>query len=526
MTARPLQIAIAANFFAVELRDALSPYLTSVNLPHQLTFTPYNSLIEQLLRTDGAVSGATCVVILIQLERLFPHGETISTKDGEFFVQAFRTVVNHPDHPPVILIVCPHSICLRSNVELGRLEETLCKEFTGREKIDIISTSDFFSYHPSDEYDDYFDGGSSYSSETPYSQLCYAMFASVTARHIYRRFREPRKVIVVDCDGTLWSGNCGELGPFGVQITDGHRALQETLIRQSKGGQLICLCSRNNEVDVLSVFDQHPDMVLKREHLTSHRINWSDKPQNIRSLVEELHLDSGSFIFLDDDSFQCDAVRKLIPDVQVIEIPSDENAIKTTLKQIWDLDPRMTITKEDRGRQLYYKQHAARERERETALTLEEFIESLDLKVTIACLQPADIDRAEQLMRRVNQFNLNGIRYSGLDLQCFAANRNYRCFSARVADRFGDYGLVGVMIYEIATEQLKVRSLLLSCRALGKGVERCLAAHLCEQAQACAAKKIRFEFCDTFRNRPMRVFIDQFGAIYDSDGAIVSVDAG
>ena len=116
-------------------------------------------------------------------------------------------------------------------------------------------------------------------------------------------------MIVLDCDNTLWKGVCGEDGPLGIEVTAPYRALQEFMIGQMNAGMLLCLCSKNNEKDVLDVFDQRTDMLLKREHLVSWRINWNSKSENIKSLAKELNLGLDSFIFIDDNPVDCADVK-------------------------------------------------------------------------------------------------------------------------------------------------------------------------------------------------------------------------
>ena len=128
-------------------------------------------------------------------------------------------------------------------------------------------------------------------------------------------------MIVLDCDNTLWKGVCGEDGPLGVEVTAPYRALQEFMIGQMNAGMLLCLCSKNNEKDALDVFDQRTDMLLKREHLVSWRINWKSKSENIKSLAKELNLGLDSFIFIDDNPVDCADVKINCPSVLTLQLP-------------------------------------------------------------------------------------------------------------------------------------------------------------------------------------------------------------
>ncbi|MGA8428305.1 MAG: HAD-IIIC family phosphatase [Candidatus Sulfotelmatobacter sp.] len=340
----------------------------------------------------------------------------------------------------------------------------------------------------------------------------------MVARCIHKRFKESRKVIVVDCDNTLWSGICGEADSETLNIGGGNLMLQEILVRQSKRGQLVCLCSKNDESDVFAAFDRQPGMVLKRENLTSHRINWQPKTDNLRSLSEELRLGLDDFIFIDDDRFECESVRALCPTVRTIQVPHDQDEFSRLLLQIWDFD-KAPVTEEDTKRALYYRQNAERDRALGMSPTLVDFLASLDLKVEILPLTVADAARVSQLLRRVNQFNLNGIQRSVSELIGLIGETP--CYTIRAADRFGDYGLVGVVVYRRWDHALHVETLALSCRSLGRGVEGHLKAHFAETARSLKSTGLSFEMRTTTKNGPLRTFLTQLGCEDNGQGQYV-----
>jgi FkbH-like protein len=229
-------------------------------------------------------------------------------------------------------------------------------------------------------------------------------------------------------------------------------------------------------------------------------------------LSAELELALDSFIFIDDDSFECAQVMAVCPEVLTIQLPSDELAIKRVLRETWDLDPKTTPTLEDKTRTHYYQQNAERTKIRKSALSIEEFIASLELKVEIEQLLEADLARASQLTVRTNQFNINGIRRYETELQNYLKDQHRYCQVVKAGDRFGDYGTVGLMISRSHQEFLIVETLLLSCRALGKGIEHHMVMRLCEIAQICGASQIKFVYQPSERNMPLRLFLSDIGA--------------
>ena len=287
-------------------------------------------------------------------------------------------------------------------------------------------------------------------------------------------------MVVLDCDNTLWKGVVGEEGVTGIAIPPAWMALQRFMVELAGQGFLLCLCSKNDEADVLEVFDRRPDMVLKREHLVSWRINWQPKSQNIRRLAQELNLGLDSFIFLDDNPVECAEVRAGCPEVLTLRLPIDGD-IEGFLRHVWAFD-RLRVTSEDRQRTAMYKQEAERARFQKQAPTIDEFLAGLDLRITISEPAPEQVDRVAQLTQRTNQFNFTTVRRNDGEIRRLGES-GLECRAVEVSDRFGDYGLVGVMIFGARGEALEVDTFLLSCRVLGRGVEHRMLNELGEIAR-------------------------------------------
>ncbi|MFM7794421.1 MAG: HAD-IIIC family phosphatase, partial [Microcystis panniformis] len=197
--------------------------------------------------------------------------------------------------------------------------------------------------------ENYYDPYGEELGNIPYTLAFFAALGTILARKILALTNSPYKVIVLDCDNTLWHGVCGEDGVKGVKIDAPFRALQEFIIAEQAAGKLICLCSKNQPEDVFAVFEQHPDMLLKVNHLVNWRINWQKKSQNLQSLAEELQLGLDSFIFIDDNPVECGEVRANCPEVLTLQLPEDCNHIPRFLEHIWAFD-KLKTTQEDRQR--------------------------------------------------------------------------------------------------------------------------------------------------------------------------------
>lgn len=321
-------------------------------------------------------------------------------------------------------------------------------------------------------------------------------------------------MIALDCDQTLWKGVCGEDGPQGIEIDSPRRALQEFMAAQHDRGMLICLCSKNNEEDAIKVFEQRgAEMPLKWDHLVAWRLNWRSKSENLKSLAEELQLGLDSFIFIDDDPVPCAEVKANCPEVLTLQLPPESRRIPEFLNHVWAFD-RLQITGEDEKRTALYKQNLERSRVRKESLSFETFLAGLGLNIQISELKPQDIQRVSQLTQRTNQFNFTTMRRSEGEIQALCQAGESECLVVKVSDRFGDYGLVGVIIFRTVSDVINVDTFLLSCRALGRSVEQQMLAKLGEIAKERGLGHIDVTFITSEKNRPASDFLESIGASF------------
>jgi FkbH-like protein/FkbM family methyltransferase len=412
---------------------------------------------------------------------------------------------------PLVLCFCPRTPAAEDDAELKAAledaEQTLLSEARGIANVHAVSSASLLRRYP---VNDYYDPHSHHVGHIPYTSECYAAIGTALVRNLFNLRTNPFKVIVLDCDNTLWKGVCGEDGPSGIEVAAPYRALQEFMVGQMNAGMLLCLCSKNYEKDVLDVFDQRTDMPLKREHLVSWRINWNRKSENIKSLSSELNLGLDSFIFIDDNPVDCADVKINCPDVLTLQLPRDSESLPRFLGHVWAFD-RAASTKADQDRTRMYQESAKRERYREQTVSLKDFVEGLQLRVEVAEATEDQLARVSQLTFRTNQFNLTTIRRSETEVRDFLKREGANCLTVRVADRFGDYGLVGVLMYETEADRYKVDTLLLSCRVLGRGVEHALVSGFGRRAVKEGKRFVEFTCVPTGRNLPALEFITRIG---------------
>jgi len=451
--------------------------------------------------------GAQARVEQSQTER--PSGDVRSKADQ--FAQALETF-SQAAKAPTILCLCPAegkaSPRAARAQELAEIESRLLQRAGELPRVQVIGSEAILARYPTPEFHD---PHTADLGHIPYTPDGFAAIGTSLIRTIFNLQRAPYKVIALDCDHTLWQGACGEEGPLGVAVTPGHRRLQEFMIRQTTAGMLLCLCSKNSEADVWAVWDRNPGMVLKREHLAAWRINWVPKSENLRSLAKELGLGPESIIFVDDNPVECAEVRAGCPGVLTLQLPSDPDSWPQFLDHSWAFD-HLRITGEDQTRTQKVRENLQRETYRGQVATLKDFIDGLQLQVAIAEPVRDQISRVSQLTYRTNQFNFSTIRRSESDVLRFLEQGNGRGLAVTVRDRFGDYGMVGLLLYQAAGESYRVDTFLLSCRVLGRGVEHQILADLGHRALDQGIPWVELTFRPSEKNQPAWEFISSVGA--------------
>lgn len=333
-----------------------------------------------------------------------------------------------------------------------------------------------------------------------------------------------RKLVIVDLDDTLWGGIVGDVGWQGVTL-GGHDptgeafvAFQHALLALTRRGVQLAIVSKNEEAVALEAIDRHPEMVLRREHFAGWRINWDDKARNVAELVRELSLGFDAVVFVDDNPVERARVAEMFPDVLVPDWSRDPARSAATLSALACFD-QPTVSDEDRSRTAMYTAERARKASRDAEASLDDWLASLDLRVTAKPLDDVDLPRTAQLLNKTNQMNLTTRRLTAAEFAAWANAEGNTVWTVRVADRFGDAGLTGILGLAQAGGTAKVIDFVLSCRVMGRRVEEALVALAHRWAHARGLDTIEARFCPTERNRPcLRFWRGARGFVAAPDG--------
>ncbi|HUI79466.1 MAG TPA: HAD-IIIC family phosphatase [Bryobacteraceae bacterium] len=321
------------------------------------------------------------------------------------------------------------------------------------------------------------------------------------------------KCVAVDLDNTLWGGVIGEDGMAGIQLGPeypgaAYQAMQRALLDLSRRGILLAVSSKNNPQDAWEVLRDHPGMLLEPEDFTAMRTNWNDKAQSLREIAAELNIGLDAMAFVDDNPLERQQVREQLPEVMVVELPSDPLQYARSVRDC-PVFERLTLSDEDRQRGTYYAAERERQALEQSAPTREDFYRSLAQEAEIAPVNALTLARVAQLTQKTNQFNLTTRRYTEQQIAELARRPGWRLLSIQVRDRYADNGLVGVAITCDRGAVCEIDTFLLSCRVIGRTIETALIASLAEEARARGARRLDGWFLPTKKNAPAKDFFAQ-----------------
>jgi FkbH-like protein len=326
------------------------------------------------------------------------------------------------------------------------------------------------------------------------------------------------KCVVLDLDNTIWGGVIGDDGLEGIGLGDldedgTFRSIQSYLRELSSRGIILAVCSKNNEAVAREVFQKHSGMVLKEEHIAVFIANWEDKATNIRRIREVLNIGFDTMVFLDDNPFERNLVRQLISEIIVPELPDDPALYVRAISEL-NLFETAALSSLDTGRTALYRDQQKREAESAKFTTLEEYLQSL--KTTVCCqrFESATLGRIAQLIQRSNQFNLTTRRYSEAECKTMMEDReHFYPFTISVQDRFGDFGLINVVILRLhpAESEVEIDAFLMSCRVLQRGVEQLAMNKIFDFARQHGYESVAGQYIPTAKNMMVKSFFEQFG---------------
>ena len=326
----------------------------------------------------------------------------------------------------------------------------------------------------------------------------------------------PRKVLLLDLDNTLWGGLAGEALQDPVKLSEEHaglayKNLQRVILQMQKQGVLLGIVSKNNEEDAMEILAGHPHMVLRPEHFAVKKINWKEKHENIQEIAKELNLGVDSFVFFDDNPAERALVQELLPQVAVPDFPKKPEDLAPAMTEIYrKYFAKPVLTDEDRVKTAQYAANVKRTELKNAASDFTEYLRQL--QITLGRVEPGRfLERMVQLVNKTNQFNLTTKRYARIELQQMLTDKEKRIYLYRSADRFGDNGVVAVVIVDASREVPVVEEFAMSCRVMGRRLEYAVMEDVEQDIRAAGFSRLRGVYLPTRKNRPAAEFYGKLG---------------
>jgi len=420
-------------------------------------------------------------------------------------------VVHNFVTPPLSASDIAHGALSPAN-RLRRLNLTLAERVAGASGLHLLDVDALVAEHgrARSRHDKFFYLAAMELSETLLPEVAHRYMAYVKAL-----LGRTRKCLVFDCDDTLWGGVVGEDGVEGVTLgSDGlgraFRDVQDYALGLHRRGVLLALCSKNNPEDVAAMLAGHPQMRIRGEHVAAVRVNWQDKVTNLREIAAELNLGFDALVFVDDNPVERAHVRQALPQVLVPELPADPALRPRFLARLNDFAS-LTLTEEDAARGAYYAQERQRRALQTSSQSLEEFLHTLVLEVRVTVDETEVVGRLAQLAARTNQFNLTTRRHPETEIARMMRESSHRVYALRAADRFGDNGIVMLVIVASEGVVWRIDTCLMSCRVVGRGIETALLSRLLADAATAGAREVRGEYIRSAKNALAADFYPRHG---------------
>lgn len=312
---------------------------------------------------------------------------------------------------------------------------------------------------------------------------CMPIYAEHVARLVAALRGRSRKCLVLDLDNTVWGGVIGDDGIEGIKLAQGdatgeaHLALQEMALSLRQRGIVLAVSSKNEEAVARAPFQRHPEMLLKEDHIAVFQANWQDKATNIKAIADDLCLGLDAMVLVDDNPMERDLVRSMLPQVAVPELPEDPALYARTVAAAGYFES-IAFSAEDRERAEMYQSNARRVALQKQAGDLDSYLASLEMEIVFAPFDRTSRARISQLINKSNQFNLTTQRYSEADVAAAEDERDVLTLQVRLTDRFGDNGMISVVICRPEARgrgrghAWRIDTWLMSCRVLGRKVEQ------------------------------------------------------
>ncbi len=516
--------------------DLIGPALVASGARHgldlQCVTVPYGAAVQEAVSPDSALNRAGCDAVLIALDyRGLPlrssqvdiAGAERSVGDSVALITAIRQGLREASGARCIVqTLAPPPEALFGSLDrqvpgaMRRLVEIFNTELAasldgGDVLFDVAAlaqTVGLSAWHSPVQWN---------MAKLPFAGDCLPIYAEHAARLAAAMRGKGGRCLILDLDNTLWGGVIGDDGVEGIILGEGDGtgeaflSIQRMALALRERGVVLAVSSKNDEANARKPFQEHPEMLLKEDHIAVFKANWQDKAGNIRAIAEELSLGLDAMVFLDDNPVERGLIRRELPQVMVPELPEDPALYARTLAAAGYFEA-VAVSDEDRKRADFYQTNAKREQAKVAATDLEGYLRSLEMEMTVQPFDAVGRSRIVQLINKSNQFNLTTRRYDQPDIEAFELDQSVLTLQVRLSDIYGDNGMISVMICRPrAADVWEIDTWLMSCRVLGRGVERMVLNEVLLHARDRGIKTLVGVYRPTERNGMVRDHYEGLG---------------
>ena len=530
---KKIRIGLLSSFTINGLKEVLQVKSSERNVSCIVYEAPYNQYSQEILNQESNLYKFLPDITFLIIDARNIFGEifrfpySISSSDREQFVgkkinEIKNLIDKFVEKTNSKLVISKLSIPTFSpnGIFESKMEysfQNMIEDFNHKLTKNYLSSENVFTYDfekfvAKNGEDHIFDYSQFFFGDLKISMEYLPVFGQDLMKYVIAYLGITKKCIVLDLDNTLWGGIIGEDGFNGIKLGpeppgNAFMEFQRVLLSLHQRGIILAINSKNNFEDAIKVIKEHPYMILKEEHFASMRINWKDKVTNMKELIQEINIGSDSIVFIDDDPVNREFVKSIFPEILVVDISNDPSTYTAIIENIIDFSV-LKITEEDKSRgKMYFKQKMITELEESTP-DLQTFLSQLNLKISIKEADKFTLPRVSQLILKTNQFNLTTKRYQETDIEKMMQDANFIVGCAQVEDKFGDNGITGVFIIKKENEkEWIVDTFLMSCRIMGRDIEKGIMAYIVNTAYEHKVEKIKANFLPTQKNKPIENFL-------------------
>lgn len=530
-----LRIGILSN----ATTDFIVPAITGSGLRHGLAIEcvtgAFGQFVQDALNPDSSINRARCDAILLAMDGRgyglhAPLGDAAAEEAAvTAAIGRARTIQSAlAAHCPTVVIQSvparPETLLGSFDARLPGSEARVTAEFN-RRLVDLCAEAampllDISALAQRVGTGRWHDPLAWYVAQQPFSHSLIPAYAEAVARLLGAIRGKSRKALVLDLDNTCWSGVVGDDGMEGINLSPGdpvgeaHLALQAYALALRECGVLLAICSKNTDEVARQVFREHPDMLLREEHIAMFQANWIDKPANLLEIAEALNLGVESLVFVDDNPAERELVRQRLPQVAVPELPDSPSIYVRTLAAASYFEA-VSLSSEDRSRARFYAENAKRAAAEVSAGGIDDYLRSIEMAISFAPFDERGRARITQLINKSNQFNLTTRRYTEAEIASLGEDPSVTTLQVRLRDKFGDNGMISTVICRDRGHEREIDTWLMSCRVLGRRVEEAVLVELVRSARENGIARLIGIYRPTERNGIVAAHYEKLGFTRD-----------